>query len=374
MLRGTQKFPIAVPYEKSIEIYKLLAQTNKIIGKLDMLFERSIINKSMISILSYHESVQSTRIEGTQVTFHEILENKEKTNLSWQQQEVINYRHAIDYGFSAISQGNSISSRMLKEIHKILMTKARGTTANGGEFRKIQNFIGPDNKIENATYIPVNANEIGEYMSNLEYFINGQPHVSFSNERKENFDYYTFDSDPLLRIALAHAQFESIHPFLDGNGRLGRILIALMAVQEGIMSVPLFFVSEELEKERIRYYNALNSTRGDSPSWETWIEFFLRCSGKMAENLILKIEAAESVAADGLSLCTTETHKNVWLTTFSDPVLTAAEVSNKLKIHSTTAKKALDYLVSHKLLDKDLSAKRNVKYYNYGLLSALKIN
>lgn len=374
MLKGTNKFPIEIEISESLKIYRKLAQVNKTIGKLDAMFDNSIINTSIISLLSYHESVQSTRIEGTQVTFHEIMENKEKQNLSWQQREVVNYKNAIDHGFKALKNGEPISTRLLKEIHAILMEDARGTNSSGGSFRKIQNFIGPDNKIENASYIPVDANEIDEYMTNLEYLINGMNHKSFDIIEKEGMDYYTYNSDPLLRIALAHAQFESIHPFLDGNGRLGRILIALMAVQEEIMSIPLFFVSEELEKERIRYYNSLNATRGEKPNWPIWIHFFLESSERMAENLMLKLKSAEKCAIDGLDFCETDNQKNVWLHTFREPITKASETAISLGIHNTTAKKALDHLVEVGLLDKDQSTKRNIKYYNYGLLRAMKLN
>lgn len=371
VLQGVKKLPVILDDKQALYLYKRLANVNKVLGKLDAVLESSIINASILSLLSYNESVQSTRIEGTQVTFHEIMETAKSGAKNWQQREVFNYKKAIDFGFKSIKKGDVISTRLIKELHTLLMSdEARGTTSNGGEFRKIQNFIGPDKNIENASYIPIGANEIGEYMTNLEFFINGEFHSSLEIQGEQ--EAITFDSDILLRIAVAHAQFESIHPFLDGNGRLGRILIALMSVKEGLLNYPIFFVSEELEKERIRYYNALNATRGDNPDWNIWLNLFLNASEQMANNILKKINNADEHARKGLTVCQTQTQKNVWLSTFASPVATAAHLSELTGYHSATVKKALDFLVGKGLLDKDNSARRNIPYYNYDLIRAIQ--
>lgn len=373
VLRGIKKLPVLLDDKQALMLYKTLANVNRVLGKLDAVLESSIINTSILSLLSYNESVQSTRIEGTQVTFHEIMENVKSGAKNWQQKEVLNYKQAIDLGVDKLKRGETISTRFLKELHKILMSdEARGTTSNGGEFRKIQNFIGPDKNIENASYIPIGANEIGDYMTNLEFFINGEYH--FSLEIDDSKESITYSSDTLLRIAVAHAQFESIHPFLDGNGRLGRILIALMSVQEGLLNYPIFFVSEELEKERIRYYNALNATRGDEPDWLPWLTLFLNASEQMAKNILKKIHSADEHARKGLAICQTETQQKVWLSTFQSPVATASHLSEMTGYHSATVKKALDFLVSKSLLDKDNTVKRNIPYYNYDLIRVIQNN
>ena len=373
VLRGIKKLPVLLDDRQALMLYKRLANVNRVLGKLDAVLESSIINTSILSLLSYNESVQSTRIEGTQVTFHEIMENVKNGAKNWQQKEVLNYKQAIDLGVDKLKKGEVISTRFLKELHKILMSgEARGTTSNGGEFRKIQNFIGPDKNIENASYIPIEANKIGDYMTNLEFFINGEFHSSLAiDDSKESI---TYNSDTLLRIAVAHAQFESIHPFLDGNGRLGRILIALMSVQEGLLNYPIFFVSEELEKERIRYYNALNATRGDEPDWLPWLTLFLNASEQMAKNILKKIHNADEHARKGLAICQTETQKNIWLSTFHSPIATASHLSGMTGYHSATVDKALDFLVSESLLDKDNTVRRNIPYYNYDLIRVIQNN
>lgn len=373
VLKGITKLPISVSKEKSIEIYKQLTKTNLVVGKMDTHINRSLVNDSLLSLLSFNESVQSTRIEGTQVTFHDFMENKNKKELDWQNKEVSNYHEALMYGVDQIQRHNMpISTRLLRSIHSILMEDARGTSSASGEFRKIQNFIGPNNKIEDAAYIPIPPNEINSYMENLEFFINGENHYSFDIEKKDSEEYFPYDSSSLLKMAIAHAQFESIHPFLDGNGRLGRILLVLISVKESLVSSPIFFVSEELEKERIRYYNSLNSTRGQSPDWSTWLLFFLQVSERMANNIIQKLLSAEKLATDGMNHCETDMQKNIWLATFTNPIATAKEISSFLNIHPTTAKKGLDFLVTKNMLDRDDSRKRNQKYYNYDLIRAIQ--
>ncbi|MGT2833423.1 MloA [Streptococcus phage Javan249] len=371
-IQGIDKLPVKLTEKEAVMLYKKLAEVNKVLGKLDAVLSSSIINTSILSLLSYNESVQSTRIEGTQVTFHEIMETTRSGAKNWQQREVFNYKEAIDDGFKAIREGDAISTRLLKKLHKTLMSdEARGTTANGGEFRKIQNFIGPDDKIEHASYIPIGANEIAEYMTNLEFFANGEAHSSLTQGLEIDSEYVNYDSDALLRIAVVHAQFESIHPFLDGNGRLGRILIALMAVKENLLDYPVFFVSEELEKERIRYYNALNAVRGEEPDWIPWLTLFLNASEQMAKNILRKINNADSHAKSGLQKCHSQAQKDVWLSTFNLPIATPKQLADLTGYHPATVKKSLDKLVENGLLDRDNTVKRNIPYYNYELLRVI---
>ena len=369
--RGMKKLPIAIPSDKALDIFVLLATVNKKIGQMKSEFTHSIVNKSLVSLFSLNESVQSTRIEGTQVTFTDMVEEQGEKNPSWERIEVSNYQQALTQGQELIQNGYPISTRMIKQLHTILMQDARGTNASGGEFRKIQNFIGPTNRWEDAVYIPIPANEIDSYMENLEFFINSEAHVSFRKFNKA--DGYIFDEqgDSIVKAAIAHAQFESIHPFLDGNGRLGRILIALIAIQEEIVDVPVFFVSEELEKERARYYDLLNGVRGDNPDWSSWILFFIQACGRMADSLLKKLKDSENLARSGLNKCELESEKNIWLYTFSDPFTTVARVAEGLSISSNTARRGLKKLTDEGLLYTEESVQRNKKYRNYDLMRIL---
>lgn len=229
-------------------------------------------------------------------------------------------------------------------------------------------------KIEDASYIPVAADEIDDHMQNLEYFVNGHPYGEYlSVQHLDEGNYIIREyADPLLKTAIIHAQFESIHPFLDGNGRLGRILIVLSLIQSGVVTRPIFFVSEELEKERHRYYDMLNGVRGENPNWGEWILFFLTACDRMAENINRKLENAEMLAKQGIAKCHTDSEKKVWLYTFSDPFTTAKNVSTKVGLSPNTARNALNALATKKLLFVDTETKRNRKYRNYDVMRILR--
>lgn len=372
--RGISKLPVAVNTNEALKILEILAKVNNKIGRLEEKFNHSVVSQALVQILSLSESVESTRIEGTQVTFTDMVEEKNDKNPRWEIIEVGNYQKALIEGYERIRNGYPISSRLIKELHEILMVGARGSSQASGQFRKIQNFIGPNNRIEDASYIPISADKIDEYMQNLEYYINKHPYNELLATNHLKNPGYIFDenADPLLKTAIVHAQFESIHPFLDGNGRLGRILIVLNLIQTKTITHPFFFVSEELEKEKMRYYDMLNEVRGNNPNWGDWILFFLNACNRMAERINRKLDAAEQLAKEGLKECQTESEKKVWIYTFSDPFTNASTVSDKVRISPNTARNALNSLAEKKLLFSDTETKRNKKYRNYDLMRILR--
>lgn len=374
-IEGIELLPPKVSTKEALDLYKKVADIKSAIGRLNAELNHSIIDKNIIQIFSLQESVQSTRIEGTQVTFADMIEQATNEKKSKEVIEVLNYRKALRRGIELLKAGNPISSKMIRELHSILMSgETRGTTSASGEFRKVQNFIGPDKKIENATYIPISAEKISDYMTSLEYYINGEVHSSFSTfDEYEEYEVFDQNVDTLIKTAIIHAQFESIHPFLDGNGRLGRILIILCFMMDDLINEPVFFISEELEKERLRYYNRLNGVRGDNPDWYSWIDFFLSASQRMANSLLKKLENIEDLAKTGLSIINEKnaTINNIWLYTFSNPYCTAKDVADDLQITSQTARRHLNVLAEKKLLEMDQSKKRNRLYVNYDLMSIL---
>lgn len=374
-IRGIDLLPPKVTLQQALELYKKIAQIKSSIGKLNAELEHSIVNAQLIQMLTLNESVQSTRIEGTQVTFADMIEDATKKNKSTEVIEVENYQKALSTGISLIQNGMPISSRLIKQLHTILMgNKTRGTTSSAGEFRSVQNFIGPTNKIEDAVYIPIGAHEIANYMSNLEYYINGEKHYSFNKvELLKDECLLDESSDPLIKTAILHAQFESIHPFLDGNGRMGRILIVLSTMKDGLINQPVFFVSEELEKERIRYYNYLNGVRGKNADWFSWIDFFLDASQRMTGNMLRKLEATTILANVGIDKINSSnaTINRIWFSTFNKPYVTVSEVAEQLNISVTTARNGLNRLVALKLIDVDQAKRKNKVYVNYDLLRVL---
>lgn len=368
--KGILLLPPSITKEQALDLYRLLAKVNIIIGQLKSEFQHSMVHESLISMFSLKESVQSTRIEGTQVTFAEMIEHETKTE-SWEQREVPNYHLALHEGWRLLRQGNPISTRLIKRLHGILMDNARGTNSASGEFRKIQNFIGPDNNIEHAVYIPVPANEIDNYMENLEFFINGELHRSFRKENDSDKLLLDEKTDSIIKIAITHAQFESIHPFLDGNGRLGRILIALMAIKTGLVDFPVFLVSEELEKERARYYDLLNGIRGKQPNWYPWLKFFIGASLRMSTTLLEKLRQANELATNGLKKCRLESERKLWMYSFSNPITTAPQAANELGMSVGTARKVLNHFAEIELLYAEKNIKHNRKYRNYDLIRIL---
>lgn len=373
-ITGLQPLPVKVSNEDALNILSTLSTVGSKIGRLDEKFRHSIVSEALVQILSLSESVESTRIEGTQVTFTDMVEEKDDKNPRWEVIEVANYQRALMEGTELIGNGYPISTKLILGLHETLMHNARGSSQASGEFRKVQNFIGPTRRIEDATYIPVPANEIGFYMNNLETFINGHPYGNrLSREHLGGADGFVFDEDahPLVKTAILHAQFESIHPHLDGNGRLGRILIVLHLMQTKTVSKPIFFVSEELEREKARYYDLLNGVRGEDPDWGSWILFFLKACDRMADAINEKLDAAEALAREGLRRCETNSDQRVWLYTFSNVVATASAAARDLNMAPNTARNSLKGLVEKGLLFTDRQTQRNKKYRNYDLLRIL---
>lgn len=374
-IKGLELLPPKVTVVQALQLYKKVAIIKSSIGKLNSELGHSMVNSQLIQMLTLKESVQSTRIEGTQVTFADMIEDATKKNKSNEVVEVDNYMEALSEGIELIQSGVPISSRLIKQLHKVLMGKnTRGTTSSSGEYRSIQNFLGPTNSIEDAVYIPIGANEIGDYMTNLEYFINTEKHQSFEEQIDPDIEVLLDEtSDPLIKTAIMHAQFESIHPFLDGNGRMGRILIVLSTMQDGLIDKPVFFVSEELEKERLRYYNLLNGVRGKNPDWFSWIEFFLDACQRMATSLLNRLESINELATSGAKRINSDRNviNQIWVMTFLKPYLTVSEVAKHLDIAVSTARRDLNTLVELKLIDVDNSKRKNKVYVNYDLLRLL---
>jgi Fic family protein len=207
------------------------------------------------------EAVLSSQIEGTQASLEDILEYEASTDTVQQTddlREVINYLAAMDYGLEKLPK-LPVSCRLIKEMHQILLRNGRGADRAPGEFRQNQNWIGPPGcTIEDASYVPPAVPLMIAAMSDWERFVN--------EER---------DLPPLIKCAVAHAQFETIHPFWDGNGRLGRMIVTLMLCSESILARPILYLSLFFKQHREEYYGLLQGTR-DMGDWESWVLFFLR--------------------------------------------------------------------------------------------------
>ncbi len=229
------------------------------LGRLDAL--STLLPDPTLFIYSYvrKEAVLSSQIEGTQSSLSDLLlfelDSAPGAPLD-DVAEVSSYVAALEHGLARLRGGFPLSNRLLREIHGILLARGRGAEKQPGEFRRSQNWIG-GTRPGRATFVPPPPDQVATCMAALERFLHDQP------ER----------TPPLVKAALAHVQFETIHPFLDGNGRLGRLLITLLLCSEGLLREPLLYLSLHLKQNRARYYELLQGVRQDG-DWEAWLGFF----------------------------------------------------------------------------------------------------
>ena len=213
------------------------------------------------------EAVLSSQIEGTQATLEEVLKKeaedgkkiKEEDTKGRDIMEILNYRRALRMGTRMIDEGNPLAENNVKELHRLLLQSVRGKTRGPGEFRREQVYIAPPGTpITEARYVPPEVFRIPELYSNFDQYVNAPG----------------AEKDPLVQIAVAHYQFEAIHPFKDGNGRVGRLLIPLFLYQRKIISRPLMYISQYFEEHRRDYYDLLNNV-SYKDEWTPWVRFFL---------------------------------------------------------------------------------------------------
>lgn len=244
------------------ELQALLSHADRDIGRLDALAALLPNPDLFVAMYVRHEAVLSSQIEGTQSTLEDVLAFEAEAmndDTPKDVEEVVNYVAAMNHGLARLKD-LPLSLRLLREIHEKLMDGVRGGEKSPGEFRVSQNWIGGrGSNLNNAAFIPPPPHEVMNTLGQLERFL---------HEGRETV--------PLLvRCALAHAQFETIHPFLDGNGRVGRLLITLMLCEDGALARPLLYLSLYLKAHRAEYYDRLTAIRHQG-HWEAWIAFFLR--------------------------------------------------------------------------------------------------
>jgi Fic family protein len=230
----------------------------------------------LLSPLTTKEAVISSRIEGTQATLEDVLRYEASPEKETPRQEdiheIINYRKALNHAVDYLKTRPSCLN-LYKEMHSILLDSVRGKDKQRGTFRTSQNWIGtPGTPIEKATYVPPAPELLMEYLDNFEKYVHSE------------------EKDILVQLAILHAQFEIIHPFLDGNGRLGRILVPVFLLEKGLLDYPVFYISEYIDDNREVYYERLRGITQNN-DWETWIEFFLTTIIEQSKTNSLKANA-----------------------------------------------------------------------------------
>jgi len=298
------------PVELDAEAVSLLVQANKMLARLEGMSDHIPSMPLFISMYVRKEALMSSQIEGTQATLEDILDPMREENANRNIAEVINYVKATEFAILRQSE-LPLCNRLIREAHAVLMSGLRGDEKSPGEFRRSQNWIGGQGStLKNARYIPPNVQEMEQAMSDLEKYLH--------NEND--------DIDVLIQAALIHYQFETIHPFLDGNGRIGRLLILLFLMQKQVLSSPALYISYFLKKNRTEYYDRLMEVRhkGD---YEQWVKFFLRAVLESAQ------DAVDAICALNLL----HEHNTMMINAFGRA--------------SMTALRLLDYLEANPIID-----------------------
>lgn len=294
------------------------------------------------------EATQSSKIEGTQTSIEEAIQTEEFINPDkrddWH--EVHNYIEAMNFAIGQLDK-LPLSTRLIKLTHEILLQGVRGRYKSPGEFRKSQNWIG-GTKLLNAAYIPPHPDDVPERMSDLEKFLNNEDlHVS-----------------PLIRIGIAHYQFESIHPFLDGNGRSGRLLITLYLVSNNILSKPSLYLSDFFERNRSLYYDNLTIVRTQN-NLTQWLKFFLAGVLETAENSIAIFNSIIKLRKEVEQAIIKTLGRRVppalelMRHLYSKPIVDAPEVAKVLKVNISTAHRMIQEFETLGILKEKTGFKRN---------------
>lgn len=328
------------------EIVKLLVDANKQLVKLDTASQLISNADLFISMYVRKEALISSQIEGTQCTLDDVLDPEVEANANLDVSDVINYVKATQYALNCLER-LPLCCRLIREIHEVLMENVRGRDKTPGEFRHSQNWIGPANcALKDARYIPPNVEDMQDAMSDLEKYIN------------ENTDY-----DPLIRVALIHYQFETIHPFLDDNGRIGRLLILLYLMEQGLLAKPVIYISYFLKKNQIEYYDRISEVRR-SGNFEQWIRFFLEAVSKAATDSLEAIRQLSALHDTNIEKLPKTTRSKDNLRAVFDyieqyPIIDIKRTAKELDISYNTVATAVKKLVELGILQETTNAARN---------------
>jgi Fic family protein len=321
------------------------------LGRLDGV--SSVLPDTHLLLYAYvrKEAVLSSQIEGTQSTLADLLlfELKETPGVPLEDVvEVSNYVRALEHGLKRLRGGFPLSNRLVREVHEILLSRGRGAGKGPGEFRRSQNWIG-GTRPGNAHFVPPPPHQVPAAMGDLEKFL----HDSAT-------------SPVLAKAALWHLQFETVHPFLDGNGRVGRLMVTLLLCAEGVLREPLLYLSLFLKQNRARYYELLDSVRRDG-DWETWVAFFCEGVVSVADGAVTTarrlLELAEKdrerLASLGRKAGSAATVQAALLRM---PVCTIPRLAKGTGLTLPTVAKALDVLLDKKIVSETTGKKRNRVY------------
>lgn len=340
------------PIALSGELVAKLVDANKKLAALDGLSARIPNMDLFVSMYVRKEALLSSQIEGTQCTLDDILNPLMEENTNRNVSDVVNYIKATEFALNRL-HSLPLCNRLIKETHAVLMEGVRGQEKSPGEFRYSQNWIGGQGStIRNARYIPPNPEDMQTAMSDLEKYMNGDDSL-----------------DPLIQAALIHYQFETTHPFLDGNGRVGRLLITLFLMEKGILSHPALYISYFLKMNRIEYYDRMTQVR-KTGDYEQWVMFFLQALSDSAGDAIQTIDALtalhnQSVAKLGAFSKRQQTNLlKLFAYIETNPIIDIQKTAAALVLSYNTVSKMVTILVDEGILRQTDKAGK-AKIYSY---------
>lgn len=344
--------PPEPPIEMSNEMIAKLVDANRKLATLDGLSSRIPNMDLFVSMYVRKEALLSSQIEGTQCTLDDILNPFAEENTNLNVSDVVNYIRAEEFAINRL-QTLPLCNRLIKETHAVLMEGVRGQEKNPGEFRYSQNWIGGQGStLRNARYIPPNPEDMINAMSDLEKYMNGEDSL-----------------DPLIQAALIHYQFETTHPFLDGNGRVGRLLITLFLMEKKILSTPSLYISYFLKMNRIEYYDRMTQVR-KTGDYEQWVLFFLQALSDSAEDAIQTIDRLTEIHNRNVQKFNSMTKRqqanamNFLIYLEKNPIIDIQKTAAALNLSYNTVAKSVALFVDNGILQQTEKSGRS-KIYSY---------
>lgn len=351
-----KKLPPDPPLVIDDKMIRLLSDADHKLGRLDGLTQVLPNPELFVAMYVQKEAVLSSQIEGTQASLVDVLQIEQASgDKRLEIEEVVNYVKAVNWGMARI-ESLPLSLRLIREIHGVLLDGVRGANKEPGEFRRSQNWIGPAGcTLTDASFVPPPPSEMHIALSDLEKYMHEDGTLP-----------------KLIQIALIHAQFETIHPFLDGNGRIGRLLITFWLFQQRILNYPLLYISYYFKKHRMEYYDRLNNVRMYG-QWEEWVQFFLKAIAETADSatkcgreiILLKDhlvqEIQESLKGKGYGIKMLD-----YL--FHHPIIQINDIKSNLSISYPTAKSLVDSFCEMGILepiDKQRSRNKTYQFSQY---------
>ena len=346
------KLPPNPPVRNDSEMQRLLMLAERHLGQLNGITQILPNPDLFVTMYVKKEALLSAQIEGTQASFVDVLNAEYKAEQGDETEEIVNYVNAMNWGLEEL-ENLPLCLRLIRNIHELLIHNTRGSDKRPGEFRTSQNWIGTANcNLTEAVFVPPSVPDMNAALRDL-----------------ENYFHEKDDISALVKIALIHAQFETIHPFLDGNGRIGRLLITFWLCQQGILDKPLLYLSYYFKKNRLEYYDRLMNVRlkGD---WEGWIKFFLQGvvevskEATMSAKDILRLKEDCTARLHESSSCN-HYHYKLFDFLFERPLVRRSQIADLLKISNPTAGNILKTFCDLNILYDVTPAKNRNKRYAF---------